>query len=84
MTYNSLQGIFTTMIGFVTWPPFCTGYHLLSCKVGNAHDLYAVKVMKAGTRAVTMVGHLPKKTSSTCSLFIRKGGTIDYEVTDPN
>ena len=24
MTYNSLQGIFTTMIGFVTWPPFCT------------------------------------------------------------
>ena len=22
MTYNSLQGIFTTMIGFVTWPPF--------------------------------------------------------------
>ena len=51
---------------------------------GNAHDLYAVKVMKAGTRAVTMVGHLPKKTSSTCSLFIRKGGTIDCEVTDPN
>ena len=24
MTYNSLQGIFTTMIGLVTWPPFCT------------------------------------------------------------
>ena len=21
MIYNSLQGIFTTMIGFVTWPP---------------------------------------------------------------
>ena len=21
MTYNSLQGTFTTMIGFVTWPP---------------------------------------------------------------
>ena len=32
-----------------------------------------------------MVGHLPKKTSSTYSLFIRKGGTIDCEVTpDPN
>ena len=31
-----------------------------------------------------MVGHLPKKISSTCSLFIRKGGTIDCEVTDPN
>ena len=24
-TYNSLQGIFTTMIEFVTWPPFL--YH---------------------------------------------------------
>ena len=22
MTYNSLQGTFTTMIGFVTWPPY--------------------------------------------------------------
>ena len=22
MIYNSLQGIFTTMIGFVTWPPY--------------------------------------------------------------
>ena len=22
MTYNSLQGIFTTMIGIVTWPPY--------------------------------------------------------------
>ena len=22
MTCNSLQGIFTTMIGFVTWPPY--------------------------------------------------------------
>ena len=40
--------------------------------------------MKAGTRAGTMVGHLPKKTSSICSLFIRKGGTIDCEVMDPN
>ena len=22
MTYNNLQGTFTTMIGFVTWPPY--------------------------------------------------------------
>ena len=27
ITHNSSQGIFTTMIGFVTWPPFCT-HHL--------------------------------------------------------
>ena len=30
MTYNSLQGIFITMIGFITWPPFCT---IIFCNV---------------------------------------------------
>ena len=37
---------------------------VLQCsrEVDNAHDPDAVKVMKAGTRARTMVGHLPKKT----------------------
>ena len=29
MTYNSLQGIFTTMIGFVTWPPYKNKGHLI-------------------------------------------------------
>ena len=55
---------------------------VLQCsrEVGNAHNPYAVKVMKAGTT----IGHLPKKISSTCLLFIRKGGMIDCEVTDPN
>lgn len=55
--------------------------HWVKCSsVDNPHDPYAVKVMKAGT----IVEHLPKKISSTCSLLIRKGGTIDCEVTDPN
>ena len=66
------------------WIPVLGEVLQCSHKVGNAHDLYAVKVMKAGTRPGIMVGHLLKKTSSTCSLFIRKGGTIDCEVTDPN
>ena len=57
---------------------------MLQCsrEVGNAHDPYAVKVIK--TACGTIVGHLPKKITSTCSLFIRKGGTIDCEVTDSN
>ena len=52
---------------------------MLQCsrEVDNSHDPYAVKVMKAGT----MVGHLPKKISSTRSLFCE---TIDCKVTDPN
>ena len=66
------------------WIPVLGEVLQCSRKVGNAHNPYAMKVMKAGMRAGTMVGHLPKKTSSTCSLFIRKGGTIDCEVMDPN
>ena len=55
---------------------------VLQCfrEVGNAHNPYAMKVMKAGT----LVGPLPKKINSTCSLFIRKGEIIDCEVMDPN
>ena len=32
MIYNDLEGIFTTMIGFVTWPPLCT---IISYKGGQ-------------------------------------------------
>ena len=53
---------------------------MLSCcrEVGNPHDPFAVKVTKAGIT----VGHLPKKISSTCSLFIFNGGSISCKVTD--
>lgn len=60
------------------WAPV---YHeILHCsrEEGNVHDPYAVKVMKSGR----VVGHLPKKISATCSLFLRKGGTISCQVTD--
>ena len=66
------------------WIPVLGKVLQCSREVSNAHDRYAVKVMKAVTRDGTMVGYFPKKTSSTCSLFIRKGRTIDCEVTDPN
>ena len=29
----------------------------------------------------TVIGHLPQKVSRVCSLFLRKGGTIDCVVT---
>ena len=38
----------------------------------NPDDRYAVAVMKDGT----IVGHLPKKVSRICSLFLRRGGSI--------
>ena len=43
----------------------------------NERDRYAVAVTKDGT----VIGHLPRKVSRVCSLFLRRGGTIDCVVT---
>lgn len=39
----------------------------------NASDRYAVAVKKEGT----IVGHLPRKLTRVCSLFLRRGGIIE-------
>jgi len=51
----------------------------LPCKTesGNEKDPYAVAVM----RRHTVVGHLPRKISAACSLFLRRKGTIRCTVT---
>ena len=53
----------------------------LHCKreLGNRQDPFAVVVVRA---AVT-VSHVPKKISSVCSMFLRRGGAIKCEVTAP-
>lgn len=43
----------------------------------NASDRYAVAVKREGT----IVGHLPRKMTRVCSLFIRRGGSITCTVT---
>ena len=54
---------------------------ILACQreTGNAHNPFAVKVLKSGS----IVGHSPIKISSTCSLFLRCGGVITCKITDP-
>ena len=54
------------------------GEHL-TCrrKPTNESDRYAVAVLKDGN----VIGHLPRKVSQVCSLFLRRGGTISCEVT---
>ena len=51
----------------------------LSCvrESENHHDPFSVAVVRSGV----IVGHVPRKISSTCSLFLRRGGTIDCRVT---
>ena len=52
---------------------------VLDCKKGpgNTKDRHAVAVKKEAT----VIGHLPKKTSRVCSLFLRRGGSIQCTVT---
>ena len=47
-----------------------------SRETSNLHDPFAVKVLKTDE----IVGHLPKRISSTCSIFSRKRGTITCTV----
>ena len=60
------------------WTP--THHEIIYCShvEGHVHDPYAVKVIKSGI----VVGHLPKKISVTCFLFLRKGGGISCQVKD--
>ena len=38
-------------------------------EIGNVQDLYAVSIIKHGTG---ILGHLPKRISTPCHLFLRK------------
>ena len=42
----------------------------------NAVDRYAVAVVRSGT----VIGHLPRRISKICSLFLRRGGSIHCRV----
>ena len=49
------------------------------CEGGNVYDPFAVKVVKSGV----IVGHVPRRVSSTCLLFLRHGGAIICKISDP-
>ena len=50
------------------------------CKVGNSHDTYAVAIKKLIDSIYVVVGHVPHKISSICSIFILRGGIIHATV----
>ena len=49
-------------------------------EVGNPHDTHAVAVKKVIDGNLTVVGHIPRRISSICSIFMRRGGTINCTV----
>ena len=54
------------------WDPFIG--EVLSClqEDGNPYDMYAVVVNKSSH----VVGYVPRKISTLCYMFLRRGGTI--------
>ena len=51
----------------------------LSCRreEGNISDPYAVAFIKSGV----IVGHVPRRISATCNLFMQRGGAVMCKVT---
>ena len=49
-------------------------------EIGNAYDTHAVAIKKDIGGVQTIVGHIAKKISSLCSIFLRRGGMILCEV----
>ena len=47
---------------------------------GNAHDTHAVAIKKVIDGEIKIVGHIPKKISAICSIFIRRGGNVMCQV----
>ena len=47
-----------------------------SRELTNGHDPLAVKVSQLHGEDERIVGHLPRKISYICSIFLRKGGKI--------
>ena len=69
------EGVFETFFdscvrGYVyqeKWNPVLGETPPCTRELGNTHNIFAVKVTKAGAT----IGHVPKKISLTCSLFIQ-------------
>ncbi len=57
-------------------PIQATSWTVYDRETTNSHDPYAVAVFKSGFA----VGHVPRKISALCSLFIRRGGIISCQV----
>ena len=57
----------------------------LTCEreVGNSHDPLSVAVKKVIDGRNTIVGHVPRRISPLCSVFIRRGGSIMCIVDGP-
>ena len=55
-----------------TWTPSVGEILICERESGNASDLYAMAIKKGSE----VVGHVPRKMSAACSLFLQLGGAL--------
>ena len=55
------------------WTPYIGETMPCSRELTNGHDPFAVKVSQLHGEEERIVGHLPRKISSICSIFLRRG-----------
>ena len=66
------------------WPnPIDDEQLICERKVGNSHNPLAVAIKKLIDGSNTIVGHVPRRISPLCSVFIRRGGSITCVVDGP-
>ena len=66
------------------WPnPIDDEQLICEREVGNSHDPLAVAIKKLIDGSNTIVGHVPRRISPLCSVFIRRGGSITCIVDGP-
>ena len=58
------------------WNPAVGERFICETETNNAHDRFAVSVMKDDA----IIGHVPRRFSSVCSIFLRKGGDLSCEI----
>ena len=58
------------------WTPVVGEELMYQCELGNPRDPFTVSVLKGST----IVGHVPRKISAICSMFLQTCGTIDAEM----
>ena len=56
------------------WENLIVGEELkCQCEVGNSHDALAVAVIEQIDKHDTIVGHVSRRISASCNVFIRSG-----------
>ena len=66
------------------WPDPFVGEELpCEQEVGNPHDPLAVAIKKTIGGEHKIVGHVPRRISPLCSVFIRRNGNIKYIIIGP-